>query len=401
MASERILVLHNRYREPGGEDAVAAAQVRLLREKGHAVRYFEKDNRQIDRYGIFRRAALFFQTAENTAAALEAARLAAEFKPQVALVHNTLPLLSPAVYAPLRRAGCKVVQFLHNYRLVCAAGTLYRAGQPCTLCLEDGPRHAATYRCWRNSLMATLAFTRMLHRHRLARTWHTQVDLFVALNEYMRALLVQAGAVPAEKIIVQPNFAFVDVLPGGAGEAGLAEKSKPEEQNSFVFMGRDTPEKGLATLLKAQALLKDAPLKVIGADAPASGGGAGVAYLGYLPHAAALREIAASRALVFPSEWQEPFGLSVIEAMALGKPVIASRVAGPKEIVRDGNTGLLFEPGDAAGLAECMRRLREDSALALRLGAAGRERYLREYAPEAGYRRLQEIWTRLGIFFGA
>ncbi|HYF50345.1 MAG TPA: glycosyltransferase family 4 protein, partial [Planctomycetota bacterium] len=115
------------------------------------------------------------------------------------------------------------------------------------------------------------------------------------------------------------------------------------------------------------------------------------------PRAETLELIASSRALVFPSEWQEPFGLSIIEAMALSKPVIASRVAGPKDIVEDGVTGFLFQPGDVDELADCMKRLQDNPDLAVELGRAGRARYEKEYSPDAGYARMLENYRRLGL----
>ena len=207
--STRVLILHTRYRQPGGEDVVVAAQAKLLRDSGHQVHLLEKHNSEIDNYGLFGKIGLFFQMADNSSAAAEVVRIIREFKPHVAHIHNTLPLLSPSVYSPLNAAGVKVIQYLHNYRLACAAGTLYRDGQPCTLCVDGSLKHAVQYRCWNDSRMASLGFTRMLERHRRKRTWHTRVDLFVALNTYMRDLLVQKHLVPEGKIVVQPNFSYV------------------------------------------------------------------------------------------------------------------------------------------------------------------------------------------------
>jgi len=382
----RILVIHNRYRQPGGEDVVASSQARLLREKGHAVQLLEKDNREIDNYGFLRKAALFFQMADNPFAAAEVQKIVRAFKPHVAHVHNTLPLLSPSIYTPLAQAGVKVIQFLHNYRLLCAAGTLFRGGAPCTLCVDGNLQHAVEYRCWADSRFASLGFTRMLRRHRRLRTWHEKVDLFVALNSFMRDLLVKQDIVPAGKIVVQPNFLDVErppAAPGGLGEG-------------FVFAARLVAEKGVATLMRAQELFREPRLEIIG-DGLLLPPSPGPPFAGRLPREEVLRRLAAARALIFPSEWPEGCPSTILEAMALGKPVIASRVPGAAELVEDGVTGLLFEPGDAAALAARMKRLHEDPALAARLGAAGRERYLREYSTEAGYGRLEEDYRLLGL----
>jgi glycosyltransferase involved in cell wall biosynthesis len=386
----RVLILHNRYRQPGGEDAVVAAQAELLRQHGHAVRVLEKDNREIDRYGLVKKAVLFLEMAGSARSAREVDDIAKVFEPAVALVHNTLPLLSPSIYAPLKRRGVKVIQWLHNFRLVCAAGTLYRAGRSCTLCVDDGLKHAVNHRCWNESTFASLGVTRMLERHRRAKTWHTQVDLFVALNSYQREMLLKANVVPESKIIVQPNFLLQAPAPAAASPVG----------EGFVYAGRLTPEKGIATLLKAHAqLATPAPRLTILGDGPLRGtlvGNEHVEFLGHRPKEEVLERLRTARAVVVPSEWHEGFPLSIIEAMAMGRPVIASRMAGPLEIVQDGITGLLFEAGNAEELAKCLRRLHSDKQLAENLGRAGQERFKTEYTADAGYRRLLENFARVG-----
>ena len=384
MPNFRVLIIHNRYRQPGGEDVVAAAQARLLREHGHDVHVFEKDNREIDSYGLFRKIGLFLKTADNPLAAADVAKVVREFKPQVAHVHNTLPLLSPSIYAPLKSAGVKVIQYLHNYRLLCAAGTLFRDGKPCTLCVDEGVHHAVKHRCWTGSKLATLAYTRMIERHRRAETWRTHVDRFVALNRHMRDMMVAKNIVAATQILVQPNFLYVD----GAGSPGPGEK--------FVFAARLVPEKGLHTLLRARDLLGNLALEIIG-DGPLLSRDHKPPYLGHLPHEQTLQHLSEARALVFPSEWHEGCPSTIIEAMALGRAVIASRVAGAEELVQDGVTGLLFEPGNAEALAACIKRLQDDPGLAQKLGAAGRQRYLNEFSPDAGYRRLLENYSQLNV----
>ena len=383
----RVLLLHNRYRQPGGEDAIVQAQAQLLRERGHAVEVFEKDNREIDAYGLARKAMLFLDMSGNAKSAEEVDAIAASFKPDVALVHNTLPLLSPSIYTPLKRRGVKVIQYLHNFRLVCPAGTLFRDGQACTLCVDDGLKHAVRHRCWSHSQMATLGVTRMLDRHRRAKTWHTQVDLFVASNSYQRDVLVKAQVVPAGRIVVQPNFLL---QPPPADDAGAGE--------GFVFVGRLTPEKGIETLLKAVAQVPDAQLTVIG-DGPLRDKltpSPRVEFLGQRPKDEVLARMKAARAVIVPSEWHEGFPLTVIEAMLMGRAVIASRMTGPLEIVKEGDTGLLFDAGNVGQLAACLLKLHGDAALAERLGRAGRVRFDQECSPDAGYRRMLENFERVG-----
>jgi glycosyltransferase involved in cell wall biosynthesis len=194
---------------------------------------------------------------------------------------------------------------------------------------------------------------------------------------------VSKGIVPADRIVMQPSFIAVPVAPGeGPGEG-------------FVFLGRLTPEKGLRTLLEAQKLAK-VPLKIIGQDPtewrPLAGDG--VEFLGRVPREEALKIVAGSRALVFSSEWPEGCPSVIQEAMALGRPVVASRVAGAMDLIRERETGLFFEPGNSPQLAEKMRELYENPGPCAEMGQRARERYGAEYSPEAGYRRLIELMQK-------
>ena len=389
----RVLIVHNRYRQPGGEDVVAEAQARLLAERGHAVRVFEKCNSEIDSYSFLQKAALFFKTADNRSTAAEIARVVSDFKPDVALVHNTLPLISPSIYEPLNKTGVKVVQWLHNYRVVCPAGTLYRSGAPCSLCVQGGLKHAVEYRCWTGSKLATMALVRMLKMHRRAGTWRERVNLFVALNPFQKQIMVESGGLPEEKIVVQPNFSDAPALdqPAPAGAAG-----------EFLFIGRLTPEKGIATVLRAMAMLRGVPIAIAG-DGPLSETVArecaqtGHVWLGQLSREALRVRLESALALIFASEWPEGCPSVILEALSCGKPVISSSVAGTSALLQEGKTALFFPPGNAEALADCVRQLIANRELESRMGAAALARFKEFHSRDAGYRNLLENFARLGI----
>lgn len=390
----KILIIHNRYRQPGGEDVVADAQAMLLTSRGHEVRIYEKNNSEINAYSLPQKARLFFQTPHNPKTAREIAALAADFKPAVAHVHNTLPLISPSIYKPLNDAGVKVIQWLHNYRLVCPAGTLYRDDAPCTLCLKDHSfAPAIKYRCWSKSTMATRALVRLLKRARKENLWSRRIDLFVALNTFQKNILVEHAGVPPEKIIVQPNFH--DAPPSKPRKTG----ARPSE---FLFVGRLSTEKGILTLLRAMKSLPDVHIAIAG-DGPlredvrrACNSPAHV-WLGPLPRAELLERLANAHALLFASEWPEGCPTVILEALACGVPVIASNVPGAAELLTQEKTALFFEPGNAEALAACIRRLLANPQLQKDLSRNARESYLEGFTVEAGYKNLLANYKRLGI----
>ena len=154
-------------------------------------------------------------------------------------MHNFFPLISPAVYHAAQAEGCAVVQTLHNYRLSCPAGIFYREGRVCEDCLGKAvPWPGVLHGCYRGSRAGTAAVAAMLAGHRLIGTWRSKVDLYIALNEFMRQKAI-AGGVPAGKIAIKPNFVSPD--PGaGSGAGGFA-----------LFTARLNREKGVPELLAA------------------------------------------------------------------------------------------------------------------------------------------------------
>jgi glycosyltransferase involved in cell wall biosynthesis len=313
------------------------------------------------------------------------------FRPDIAHFHNTFPLLSPAVYYACQREGVPVVQTLHNYRLLCAAATLFRSGAPCEECPEAGtPWPGVLHGCYRGSRPQTAVVAAMLLLHRTLRTWDRQVDRYIALTEFARRKFVEGG-LPESKIIVKPNF--VDPAPQPAsGRGGYA-----------LFVGRLSPEKGVGTLLDAWRRLTDVPLLVAG-DGPlrrdveaaaAVLGARRLLFVGQQDHRQVLALMRDARFLVFPSAWYESFPLVVVEAFACGLPVVAGRLGAAAEVVGAGRTGLHFDPADARDLAAKAAWLWARPAESRRMGREARAEFERSYAAPRNYRILMGLYQGL------
>ncbi len=382
----KVLVVHNFYQQPGGEDRCLEAEVAMLRANGHEVVQYTADNDAID--GMSRLAAAA-RTVWSRPAARDVRALIRAHRPAVAHFHNTFPLVSPAAYYACHAEGVPVVQTLHNFRLLCPNALFFRDGRVCEDCLGRAvPWPGVVHGCYRGSRAATAAVAAMLAAHRALGTWRDKVDVYVALTEASRQKFI-AGGLPADKLAVKPNFLDSDPGPG-TGAGGYA-----------VFVGRLSAEKGVGTLLTAwHALAGEVPLKVVGdgplADrvAAAAAGNPGVEWLKSQPPDAVYRLIGGAAFLVLPSECYENFPRVAVEAMALGTPVIASRLGAMAEVVADGRTGLHFEPGDAAALAAAVRRLRDDPAARGRMRQAARREYEERYTAEANHDALMAIYDR-------
>ncbi len=379
-----ILLIHNHYQQPGGEDAVFAAEAALLREAGHHVVTYTRSNDEAHALGAWGRLALPTRWiwARDTVRALR--QIIAREKPDVAHFHNTHFMISPAAYYACREAGVPVVQTLHNYRLLCPNALFLRGGAVCELCPgRTPPWPGVFYGCYRASRLQTAGVAAMLTFHRWRKTWQEQVDCYIALTDFARQKFIQGG-LPAEKIVVKPNFltASPEVRFGG---------------DYALFVGRLSPEKGPDVLTAAWDGL-NVPLKIAGdgplgpairARAEASDQ---IVWLGQQPPGAVLSLLRQARFLIVPSTWYEGFPRTIAEAFACGTPVIASRLGALAEIVADGRTGLHFTPGDAADLAARVAWAWEHPEEMAAMGRNARAEYEAKYTAERNYALLMDIY---------
>jgi glycosyltransferase involved in cell wall biosynthesis len=393
-----VLVVHNRYRQSGGEDGVFDAETELLIQNGHRVERLVVDNDSIpERLSAVDRVRLAVRTVWAGAAAEAVAERARAVRANVVHIHNFVPLLSPAIHGAARSAGAAVVQTLHNYRLICPASTLFRDGAPCEDCV--GRRlamPAIVHVCYRDSRSQTAAVAAMLAVHRARRTWHRDVDAFIALTAFGRDRFV-AGGLPAHRLLVKPNFAPDRGEPDGDDASGQARYGR----GPYLFVGRLTVEKGIRPLLAAWRLVDgERELRIVG-DGPLAGevraaaaSARGVTLVGPRSHEEVQAEMRSARALIFPSLWYEGMPLTLIEALAAGLPVIASGLGAMHDMILDGQTGRLVPPGDPQTLADVVAECsRTPSDLAV-MGAAARRAYLDTYAPGPNYRQLARIYRQ-------
>jgi ADP-heptose:LPS heptosyltransferase len=384
----KILLVHNQYQQPGGEDVVFEQERQLLERAGHQVVVYQRSNLEIEDRSLGQRLIL----AKNIVSAADTKReltgLLVREKPQLVHIHNTFVMVSPSVYSTCQEANIPVLQTLHNYRLLCPAASLFRDGHICEECMEHSLWRSVRYGCYRGSRSATAAVALMLAVHRNRHTFERKVNGYIALTEFARAKLV-AGGLPAERIFVKPNFVYPDPGP----RRGAREY--------VVFAGRLSPEKRVSTLLAAWERLENRiSLRVLG-DGPerqalqlraARGGLSSVSFLGHLSRQETWTTIGKARCLIMPSECYETFNLTIAEAFACGTPVICSRLGAMREIVEDGRTGLHFTPGDPDDLAAKVEWAWTHPAEMRAMEADARREYEAKYTAEQNYRTLADIY---------
>jgi glycosyltransferase involved in cell wall biosynthesis len=390
MMADTVLLVHNRYRERGGEEGVYEAEARLLQQFGHRVIRYERDSRTVPAMSTARVALRSVWSVTDYGELRDLVR-----REGVGLVHfhNTFPLISPAAHYAARAAGVAVVQTLHNFRLFCPGGLFLRDGVPCEKCLVRAvPWPAAVHRCYRDSVAASTAVAGMLTLHRVARTWQTRVDAFVALSRFARDRFIRGG-LPAEKVHIGTGIVELpqQFVPGQAQDRGA----------HFLYVGRLEQEKGIDVLLRAWEMLPaDLELQIIGDGErrglveEAAGRDPRIRWAGQLSRERVLEAMRGAYALVFPSLCYENFPAVLAEAQAVGLPVVASDLGSGAELVADGGFGLLFHPGDAAALASAVLTLTQDRERHAQLARRARARYDELLTPRHCYERLLGIYEQ-------
>ncbi len=378
-ALPRILVVHNRYRWPGGEDIVAEAEVALLRAHGHEVETYSRNN---DVIGAMPRMAVAQETLWSSRTTDDLSDRIVSFRPDVVHVHNTFPLVSPSLFWVAARKRLPVVQTLHNFRLLCPQAMFLRENQVCEDCLGATPWRSVVRRCYHDSATESAVLAGMLMLHRALGTYRHKVTRYIALNRFCQDKFIEGG-LPAERISIKPNF--VDI-----------PHTVEKERSGGLFVGRLAQEKGIDLLLAALDRLPGTVIDIVG-DGPEMERmrqHPGTRHVGVLTHDRVLARMQSAAYLVMPSIWYETFALVVIEAFACGLPVIASRLGAMQELIDDGRTGLLFDPGSAEDLANKIRWAQKNPDAMRLMGYHARGEYAAKYTPGSNYEQLLAIYRQ-------
>jgi len=311
-------------------------------------------------------------------------QLIAKEKPDILHCHNIYHQLTPSIMKAAKQLGVKVVLTLHDYKVVCPVYTRLRHGKPCSDCLHGKFSNVARHRCADGSLGKSMLLYAEAITQKLMGSYEA-VDRVVVPSRFMADAVTQ-WRFPKEKVTLLYNG--VDCR-GGVGEN--------KDADYILFLGRLSPEKGLLTLAAAHA---GTSVRVI-----VAGTGPlehelreqfpGLEFVGHQSGERLQKLIGESSAVVVPSEWYENCPMSILEAMSYSKPVIGSRIGGIPELVADGETGLLFEPGNVAQLRGCLLQMLADPDRRKSMGQAGRERLERQFSLNAHNQALLNIYQEL------
>ncbi|MGX1740466.1 glycosyltransferase family 4 protein [Bosea sp. NPDC055353] len=297
--------------------------------------------------------------------------------PSVAHAHNVYHHISPSIFSALKAEGVPLVMTAHDLKVACPAYKMLSGGRVCERCRGGRIHNVLLHRCVKDSAVVSGLVLLETLVHRSLGLYRETLDRLIAPSLFYRDKLIAWGW-DADRIVHIPNCIDTSGYVPAADEGGY-----------FVYAGRLSPEKGLATLLRAAALARQKlVLAGSGPEEPrlrrlAENFGTDICFAGHLGKPALQRLIGEALALVLPSEWYENAPVSLLEAYALGRPVIGARIGGIPELVAEDETGLLVESGNAAALAEALVAIAALSPNARAgLGASGRDWAAREFSPD-------------------
>ena len=382
----KVLLCHNHYQQRGGEDGCFEVEAALLERHGHRVVRYTLHNDAIDGMTRLRVAGRTLWSRESHRALRDLMR---RERPDVMHCTNTFPLISPSAYYAAHAEGVPVVQSLHNYRIACAGGTLMRDGKVCEACLgRTFGWSAVRHGCYRGSRLGSATVAGMNAAHRIAGTWSRRVDRYIALTRFARDKSIEAG-LPANRISVKPNFLETD--PGtGTGRGGFA-----------LFVGRLSTEKGVDTLLRSWEMLRAPLMLKVAGEGPlmeqvraASTSDPRIMALGWQSPSQVRELMGEATCLIVPSLWYEGLPRTIVEAYARGTPVIASRLGSLAELVSDGVTGRLIEPGNAADLTATVEEIGSGGDQTATMREAARRTYLDQFTADRNLDLMMNIYRQ-------
>jgi glycosyltransferase involved in cell wall biosynthesis len=405
----RICIVNTFHYRRGGDSTYAFDLAALLQAHGDEVVHFamrhpsnapsefesyfveQVDYRAIaEGGGVVAKIRSFPRSLYSFEARRKFAALLDDRRPDVVHLQNFRRHLTFSIVPEARRRGIPVVMTAHDYDSICPNSVLFTRGRPCEVCKGRDFYKAVAVGCKDGKRAGSLAIALEGYFVRLMR-YYDLVDVIVTPSRFAKEKIVEFGF-DATKVTAIPNFVDVSRYSPTYADSGYV-----------VCAGRLAPEKGIPVLLEALKQLPDLKVLIIGEgpsradleDIAVKAGLGNTEFMGYVARDRLLEIVASASFVVTPSVSPENFPYAVLEAFALGKPVVASAVGGLPEMVEDGVTGLVVEPGDAAGLAAAMKRLTADRGLAMRMGEAGRRRVETEWDAASHYRSIRALYKSL------
>ncbi len=401
------ILLVNKFLYPKGGDAISTlATGRLLVQKGHDVFYWgmnhpnNSDFPYIEHFvshvdydkslGITKQ----LKAALNILYSFEAKKkfeiIIKKIQPDIVHLNNFAHQISPSILYVLRKSKIPAVMTMHDYKMVCASYSMLVNGKPCEKCKDGKYYNCVLQKCTKGSYVKSLVNTAEMYLHHKILHIYDYIDTYISPSKFLKNKIEEMRF--RGTVVYLPNFVDVETL----------QPLYESQEESIVYVGRLSHEKGIKTLMDAIKGV-NIKLKIIG-EGPLAGSLINksikekienVEFLGYKKGEDLQNEIKKSILMVIPSEWYENNPRSVIEAFALGKPVIGARIGGIPELVRDWETGITFESGNIADLRDKLQLLLKNRERIPEMGRKARAFVKIELNAETHYKNLLNIYKKI------
>lgn len=390
--SYRVLIVHNEYQYAGGEDVVVQQDAKLLEKHGHQVFFYKRNNEELKHYTKLQKLLLPVTTFFSLKSYREIRNLIQKEHIDIVHVHNTLPLISYACYYAAKKEHVKIVQTIHNFRLVCPNALFYRDNHICEDCLSKGLLQGVKHGCYRNSKVQTLVVVMALKLHRILKTFDLP-NAYIALTQFNKDKL--STIINPDKIHIKPNYLNF-TLP----ENSLRQE---EPHSYYVYAARLERVKGIFVLLDAFRRLPEQKLFVLGTGPDEEEVKSyitkyqmtNVVCKGFTPHEEAIAYMSQARAVIYPSLWYEGFPMTIVESMACGTPVIASNTPNMAEKIQDNQTGFTYPTADADALAEAVSKMEKQTREQYEtMRQQTRMCYERTFTENVVYEKMMQIYNQ-------
>lgn len=384
----RILFIHNRYQQPGGEERAVLSECLLLQQKGHTAEILYFDTEQTN--SISEKMKQAMRSVFNRRSYNITLQKINAFNPDIIHVHNLFFEASPSVLYAAKKKHIPVVATIHNYRLICSNALLIRNNSICELCVQKTfPLHGVYYKCYRSSALASATVTGITGIYKLLNNWKNNIHTYIFLTEFARKKIVHSSLRLFEQQgTVKPNF---------TNDRGMGEINR---ENFFLFAGRISSEKGVDFLLKAFSNMPGEQLYIAG-DGPLKQllqeqyrQFTNIHFKGRLENNDLIELMKKSKALLFPSLWYEGLPVTIAEAFSTGTPVLASKLGAMETMITDSYNGLHFNPGDAEDIKRTVKAFNHFTDKTI-LYKNARQTYLDFYTPEKHYESIMNIYSKL------
>ena len=400
-----ILSVNKYFFLKGGAETYYFSLNKLLQDKGYHVTAFSMKNDKnagspfenyfvdaidYDEKNIFKKIKYASKLIYSFEAKKKIGQLIRDSRPDLAHLQNFYHQLSPSILKEIKKHNIPIVFTAHDLKLLCPNYQLLCKGEICEKCKGHHYVQCVRNKCMKNSTAASLIGMTEMYFHRMLKSYQN-IDVIITPSAFYRSKFIEFGFSP-EKIVHIPNFV----------DAGCYTPNYCS--NGYIaYIGRLSKEKGILTLIKAMKSLKNTDLYIIG-DGPLRPelkknidemGMSNIKLLGFKSGQELDSLIRNCAMTVLPSEWYENAPLSVLEAMACGKPVIGADIGGIPELVQHGKTGLIFEPGNSEQLSERLMDLCSNPQKVVEMGKKARRRVEKDFSKEEHFEKIEAIYKRL------